>query len=853
MHSTGFELPRDLREKLAAFRGRLRRVKVAEGVLAGIVGLAVSYLAVFALDRFVDTPAWLRLTLLIAGALGFAVFLPHLVRRWVFGSRRLVDVARILRTNHPHTGDRLLGIVELTEAHDTGQASPALCRAAIAQVAEETRSQDWTGAVPRPRHRQWAWVAGFCGVLALAALLVPGAGSNALVRWAAPWLDTPRFTFAQLETLPESLVVPYGESFALTARLRDESRWRPDAAATAYGPQAAFETRLVGDEYVIRVPAQTEPGRLVVRVGDTSVSTEVTPTQRPELTELFTSATLPEYLARPVQRKDGRGGSVTVLRGSHVQLEAEVSRELGSAHVDGRPAEVEGSTMRSASLLVSVDSTHELVWEDVHGLSPRAPFAISLRVVEDEPPLVSCRGLADQQVVLDSAVLAFDVSVEDDFGVRALGVEWSGVPDPQGETDPERGEYEIARGGPERTDVHARATFSAAALGIRPQPIHLRVWAEDYRPDGERAWSATYRVFVLDPAQHMIWTTEQLKRWERRVLEVRDEEERLLARNEELAALKPEELSEPGAQSELRKQVSAERANGRRLGELTTAGKQLIADAARNEQFNAATLEKWAEALESLERLARERMPSVATMLAEASAPSPSSPSKPPSAPTVTDRVAAARRDASPAEEPKESPSQPSNASGRLGLPSTELPGPPPPSPEEQPEDPAMAQLNDAVGAQRQLLADFNAVMDDIAEILQNLQDSTFVKRLKRAAREEMDFATVLRGRLQSTFGKLPGATELLDRALFKRLHERQEETATRVLYIADDLKAYFERNQKAKFDTVQREMREADIVGNLKLMATAVSKSRQGATIADAEFWVDELDRWAEILVGPG
>jgi len=58
-------LPPLLAAKLADFRCRVWVVKGIEGVLAGLFGLLVSFAVVFVLDRFFDTPAWLRGTILL--------------------------------------------------------------------------------------------------------------------------------------------------------------------------------------------------------------------------------------------------------------------------------------------------------------------------------------------------------------------------------------------------------------------------------------------------------------------------------------------------------------------------------------------------------------------------------------------------------------------------------------------------------------------------------------------------------------------------------------------------------------------------------------------------------------------
>src|SRR5690606_5504970 len=74
----------------------------------------------------------------------------------------------------------------------------------------------------------------------------------------------------------------------------------------------------------------------------------------------------------------------------------------------------------------------------------------------------------------------------------------------------------------------------------------------------------------------------------------------------------------------------------------------------------------------------------------------------------------------------KSSPSQP-----RLTLPSTMLAGN---GSSDQPR-PAAERVEEAVQEQRELLAEFEKVADELNEILANLEGSTLVKRLKAASR----------------------------------------------------------------------------------------------------------------------
>ena len=131
-------IPESLRKQLGEFRRRLWRAKIAEAILAGCFGLLFSFLLVFALDRVWQTPALVRLLILISGTSLMAVFAPLWLHRWVWKHRRENELARLIARRYPGLGDRLLGVVELqqqVEAADT--LSPRLRAAAMQRVAEE--------------------------------------------------------------------------------------------------------------------------------------------------------------------------------------------------------------------------------------------------------------------------------------------------------------------------------------------------------------------------------------------------------------------------------------------------------------------------------------------------------------------------------------------------------------------------------------------------------------------------------------------------------------------------------------------------------------------------------------------
>ena len=166
------QLPERMQAKLRQFQRKVWLVKICEGLLAAIFGLLLSWMAVFVLDRLFDTPAWVRGLILLVGAIGPGLWFPLVLHRWVWKSRQLEQVARLLRRSMPRFGDHLLGIIELVQSEGDRGRSLALCRAALDQVDQETQDRDFRQAVPDPRHRRWALIAGVPALAGLVLMLV---------------------------------------------------------------------------------------------------------------------------------------------------------------------------------------------------------------------------------------------------------------------------------------------------------------------------------------------------------------------------------------------------------------------------------------------------------------------------------------------------------------------------------------------------------------------------------------------------------------------------------------------------------------------------------------------------------
>ena len=613
-------LPSRMTDALKQYRKRVWTIKLAEGALAAIFGLVISYFVVFGLDRLVDTPALLRGGILAVGMVGMVILFPIKYHNWVWQHRRLDGVARLLRHKFPRLSDHVLAIVELARSDSDQSSSRTLIEAAMRQVDNEVAKHNLKDAVPHPRHLRWAWAAGIPLILFMVGmLLVPDASRNALARWLIPWRNVERYTFAQLEGETELQVVAYAEPFSIEARLKDKSPWKPVSGEAQYTDQAPIVAALEGATYRFQIPPQTKDGHLTLRVGDARRSIPVEPKLRPELTEFVAQVQLPAYLERPdMEMKDVRGGVLALVKGSTAILEATATRELAQAVLDDRPQLVDGQRIITEPISADTKTQVRLMWWDRFGLATREPQVLWIEAIDDEAPTVGFNKLKNNQVILSNEVIAFEIHASDDFGVKRIGLEWEGLQHSISNPNPSSGEKTVSAGAPTAEAMTVAATFSAERENVRPQSLRLRSFAEDYLPGRERAYSPYLVLHILTPLEHLKWLTDQLSLWVNAAQEVHDKELQLNQVNRELRNLPPEALDDPAQRKRLQSQAAAERANAARLDSLIGIGKQLVEEATRNQEFEPDQLKLWVEILKKLEEIAGERMPSIAALLAQA-------------------------------------------------------------------------------------------------------------------------------------------------------------------------------------------------------------------------------------------
>jgi len=812
------KIPDSLRQQLEAFRRQLWRIKIIESAAAGVIGVMVSFLLVYGLDRVLPTPGWARLVILLGGAALFAGFAPYWIHRWVWGHRREAQLARLIARRFPGLGDRLLGVIELQHQQASAASlSPRLRQAAMEVVAAEAGRRPLTQAMPPSRYRLGALAALLLIIAGAAAFLfTPQAGINALQRWLLPLSETERYTFTRLDGAPREIIVPFGEAFDISLKLASNSEQRPPVATGRFGAQAPIEAPLGSDgTYEFIFPGQQAPGVVQFRIGDLRHSVEVRPAQRPISEKVAVRVTPPEYLQIPPRNVDLLTGIFSAVEGSTLSVELTANRPLQSATFgptkvlpasalagadereipptripDDGGLTVSGRTATTPDFTLGGESFElPIQWVDQYGLASSSGYRLRIDAQPDMPPTCYLQGIERQVIILPDETLEFEVFGEDDHGVRVIGIEWQGEYTRPTDQQAAAGEMRVATGGPENRRVAEDVAFSPSALGIEPQKLTLRAWAEDYHPDHGRSYSQPVVVYVLTRSEH----EQMLKNeFDRNIAELEDLARRELQEfeeNQRIERLDGEALQQPENLERIARQEQAEAENTRRMQELTERMEQLMKDAIRNGEVAPEPLQRMAEALKSMQELSRKDMPGVRDKLAEAQ--------------------------------------QPSN------------------TPEKTDSD-----MSEAVAQQQEVLEKMNEAIEKANDANRQMEAGTFIARLKKASGEQSGITASL----VNAFDALGQRKRELDPADGRRLNEtvaQQSTTASDVRWIQEDLASYFARTNNQAFKGIYDAMRESGIDVGLEEVRSQLVENHAFKAAEGSKRWADALAEWAGILEG--
>lgn len=606
-------LPESLQAQLKAAQRRLWMVETAVAILGGICGLLFAFLVLFISDRFWETPPWLRFTSTATGIIGAALgawwWASHYTRR-----RDLKRLAQLVQKRFRRFGDRLLSVVELSEpANLPENISRQLVDAAMSQVATEAEKFNFREAVPTRSLRRWTPVFIVAAGLGIAALtFTPMAARNTFMRWLKPAAEVERYTFTKLNPLESRRIVPYGEPFAVEARLKEDSEWTPPVGRARVERQNPVTAREQARAYGFKMPGQTRTGTLAVAIGDARETADIVPVYRPDLAALVAEVNLPEYLGRPPQPLDILKGSLEVVEGSQAIFTGRVSRALSAAthrtaETGDVPAVVQDRLFITPKMaFASPTGQVTFAWKDNLGLEGRQPFTLGILTKPDAPPMVDCTGLRRTTAIIEDEVLSIPVRAEDDFGVKHIGLKWEFAEAAEGPVI-QQGSLDVAKGGVMDSTLEATTRFAPAVLGIRPGRVQLVATTTDFHPTREAVSSAPYTIFILDKAEHARLVHRQLEQLQGRLEDLVRAEEQQLDETRRLAG-EADNQDVKRTTEQIREASRAEAENRAALRRLREDFQKLSQEALRNTSIAEEQIKQMADVTEQAQNVEQQEM-----------------------------------------------------------------------------------------------------------------------------------------------------------------------------------------------------------------------------------------------------
>ena len=813
------EIPEELSEQLQDFKKVLWRAKILEAFLAGLVGLIVSFLLVFILDRIVATPGLVRLALLIIGASVFAIFAPYWVNRWVYKNRQENQLARLISGKFPRLGDRLLGVLELSEQDEAKTAlSPQLRDAATRDVAKAAAKRNLRDALPSNLNSYGLiTLAGLALLVALTFSFLPKAGLNALKRWLNPLSDTPRYTLTQFDgNLPERIIVPKNEPFDFTVGLSKDSEHQPIEARARLKKEDWKTSRQENGSYQFSFAGQLEKNSLQIAAGDARAKIEVIPTLPPSLQSVEVTLQYPPYLERPETILNVKAGTLALLSDSQVQLHANASRDLSSGQmhindvpmVETAPAESEEAIEETPvpqpqTLTASAEGSRanyptftmpnmvrnlRLNWKDTLGLEGNETFRLRLEPLTDEPPTIYAQGTKRQLAILAEETVEFEVVAQDDFGLKVMGLEWRGEHTRPSAEAPSQGELELTKGGPLEVSLSSEVAFSPDIHDIGPQKLFLRAYTEDYLAERGRSYSQPIEIYILTREEH----SQMLKdRFDRAIAELEEtarQEQENQDETKRLEKLDDEQLQAPDTQKRMQELADAESENTEKMKELAESMEELFEDALRNGDIESETMKKLSETSKNMRELADLDLPEVEKELQEAQDQSS--------------------------------------------------------TPEQRRQE-----LAEAAQEQQEAIEKMKETMEKANEANRDFEAATFVNRLKKAAGEQDGIATAMIAAMAGLVGESIAELDPTETRVLGELNLQQKRTTSDLQWLEEDLRHFYTRTEKSEHLELLNVMEEARVAEGLDINSNRLRNNHTFVGIVRSKEWAERLRNWAKIL----
>lgn len=410
----------EIREALASFRRRHRRLHAVRAACAVLLAAIPAWVLLAILDRYVLLPDGLR------WGLGIAVYAGCLPVAWKAGLRAILGarspraVARLIEREEPELREEMLAAIELGEAtaEEADRIDSRYFREKLQdQVAAQVRNFDPVRLLPFRGIALPVFLLGLTIAAVTGLLFVSSLNFGAfLARAMIPFADFARpadVTIRLAEPSPGDRMVPAHENISIAVDLEGRMPRHVYLQIDNRG-EAQFKRELerTGERrYSGEIPVGDGSLRYRVLAGTSATrfySLDVR--ARPAVTSFLKTTRHPDYTGWEDRIVESENGDLEALQGSEVDLVIRTSEPLSSGEVrlEGPAPDavqiiaLECRSDGGARARVPVSGAHESyslrVVSRETGFESGAPVPYEVRALPDQPPVVEITSPAGENI-----------------------------------------------------------------------------------------------------------------------------------------------------------------------------------------------------------------------------------------------------------------------------------------------------------------------------------------------------------------------------------------------------------------------------------------------------------------------
>lgn len=760
--------------------------------------LLLSWHITFFCDRFFDPSSLIRSLILLVGILGVfatAIFFLHFSKTNKSSNRWL---AKRVRLYQRHQGERLLGIVELSETN-SNQSQPKqskeLFEAAQSQLVNELASIHPSRIFTWKENAKINWL--FCLLCLLPtilAIMYYPMFHNSLERWASPFKNTPRFTLARVSDFEHKQFVPTNENTVIRFSLSKDSKLLPQYAFLSGLNESKFrqKTKRNGRIFEFEIPPLQQQKEFILSCGDYMNTFVLCPMKRPRIEKCLINIQWPEYLAFPNNEIELRNRRIEILRGCKVEIKGMASEDLSliSLKSDNHNQIFTPNSKEFGFHLppLNQSSSCKIHFVSSANLSPQKPFSFGVEVIEDRKPQINFEQILDFTPILEFETRGITFSIEDDLGLHSYSLHLDVIRSGNTVFENLLVSKEFSNSNTESFTL--TYPFEPKFFGLQDGDlVQFTVIVKDNFPHREPVTATTSKFKIIGSAKHAQMIKSEMTALVTRLTGIARDQETLESQTslKEIAleaidsiALNTKEQSDINFLHNQQTQLSST------LSKSSSMGLSLLKKASINPVFEASELRDFGNVFRNMQEISDQEMVGSAKLLLEA------------------------------------------HSSNR---------------------NKAQKFLANASTEQKEALKKLKDLVDWMSQNMDQLEAKTLAKRLRNIEKNKGNISDNLISIIPQTLGRSISSLSQKEYSYIQALRDKQIDLRTESNEIQNEISRYFERTGVSEYQKVSMMMEQSGTKSALQKIANSIEQNIGFKALNDLTLWRKRFSRWAEIL----